>query len=40
MQPCYLQPFTKDQIRAISEYHDYKEPNTSLKDLHTSLGSF
>ena len=40
MQPCYLQPFTKDQIRAISEYHDYKEPNTSLKDLRTSLGSF
>ena len=39
-QPCYLQPFTKDQIRAISEYRDYLEPNTSLKDLRTSLGSF
>ena len=31
-RPCYLQPFTEDQIRAISEYRDYLEPNTSLKD--------
>ena len=39
-QPCYPQTFTKDQIRAISEYRDYLEHNTSLKDLRTSLSSF